>query len=392
MLKFYRRFIPNVAQTQAILHDFLKNAKNYDNRMVNWTDEAISACEKYIKHVSGTDNVIADTLSRITDICLTNANLEDIAKAQQDDQELQNLLAHSSSSHQLQKMEVQPNFFLNCDVSNNLMRQYAPVNYRNIIFDSLHGLSHPGINSTINQRFIWPSISRDIAHWTRSCINCPKSKIQRHTTSPLKSFRLPDHSYTRWPEVIPISDISAETDAKCFVTNWIACFGVPAVITNEQGRQFMSKLFADLNSMLGIKRIRTTPYHAMVNGRIKRLHRTSKQGIICHNKLRWTETLPIVLLGIRSAFKDDLRGSCSEMVCGTGFSLPGQFFNHSTKPIEESIFIEHSWETMEKLTPVPDSDQSRQTCRVHPALKDSTHVFIRKDWVKPPLVKKSRYK
>ncbi|XP_071043066.1 uncharacterized protein [Parasteatoda tepidariorum] len=353
MLKFYRRFIPNVAQTQAILHDFLKNAKNYDNRMVNWTDEAISACEKYIKHVSGTDNVIADTLSRITDICLTNANLEDIAKAQQDDQELQNLLAHSSSSHQLQKMEVQPNFFLNCDVSNNLMRQYAPVNYRNIIFDSLHGLSHP-----------------EGYRYLLICID----------------------SYTRWPEVIPISDISAETDAKCFVTNWIACFGVPAVITNEQGRQFMSKLFADLNSMLGIKRIRTTPYHAMVNGRIKRLHRTSKQGIICHNKLRWTETLPIVLLGIRSAFKDDLRGSCSEMVCGTGFSLPGQFFNHSTKPIEESIFIEHSWETMEKLTPVPDSDQSRQTCRVHPALKDSTHVFIRKDWVKPPLVKKSRYK
>nr|XP_015910644.2 uncharacterized protein LOC107441781 [Parasteatoda tepidariorum] len=73
------------------------------------------------------------------------------------------------------------------------------------------------------------------------------------------------------------------------------------------------------------------------------------------------------------------------MVYGTGLRLPGQFFNPSTKPIKESTFIEHLRETMEKLTPVPASDHSRQTCFVHPALKDATQVFIRKDWVKPPL-------
>ncbi|GFY52388.1 integrase catalytic domain-containing protein [Trichonephila inaurata madagascariensis] len=52
--------------------------------------------------------------------------------------------------------------------------------------------------------------------------------------------------YTRWPEVIPISDISAEAVAKSFIANWISCFGVPAIITTDQGGQFQSRLFYSL--------------------------------------------------------------------------------------------------------------------------------------------------
>ncbi|GFQ79038.1 transposon Tf2-6 polyprotein [Trichonephila clavata] len=46
MLNFYRRFLPNAAQTQASLHELLKNSKKNDKRPVPWTDLTTEAFEK----------------------------------------------------------------------------------------------------------------------------------------------------------------------------------------------------------------------------------------------------------------------------------------------------------------------------------------------------------
>ncbi|GFY70711.1 transposon Ty3-G Gag-Pol polyprotein [Trichonephila inaurata madagascariensis] len=151
---------------------------------------------------------------------------------------------------------------------------------------------------------------KDIAKWTRCCIPCQRCKVQRHTVSPIQPFAptverfqhfpidlvgpFPPSDgftflltcidrYTRWSEVIPVSDISAEAVAKNFIANWISRFGVPAIITTDQGGQFQSRLLYSLKQMLGIQRIRTTPYHPSSNGMVECLHRTLKQAIRCHD-------------------------------------------------------------------------------------------------------------
>jgi len=58
--------------------------------------------------------------------------------------------------------------------------------------------------------------------------------------------------YTRWPEVLPIQDIAAETVAKALYTGWITRFGVPEVITTDQGTQFESLIFNNTIKLLGI--------------------------------------------------------------------------------------------------------------------------------------------
>ncbi|GFY62464.1 retrovirus-related Pol polyprotein from transposon 412 [Trichonephila inaurata madagascariensis] len=155
---------------------------------------------------------------------------------------------------------------------------------------------------------------KDIAKWTRCCIPCQRYKVQRHTVThqpfaptierfqhvlidlvgpfpPSDGFVLLTciDSYTRWPEVIPVSDISAEAMAKSFIANWISRFGVPAIITTDQEGQFQSRLLYSLKQMLGIQRIRTTPYHPSSNGMVERLHCTLKQAIRCHDT-KWTVT------------------------------------------------------------------------------------------------------
>lgn len=82
--------------------------------------------------------------------------------------------------------------------------------------------------------------------------------------------------FTRWPEAIPIADSTACTVARALINGWIARFGVPVDITSDLGRQFLGSLFQELVKVLGVKHLRTTPYHPQTNGIVERWHRTLK--------------------------------------------------------------------------------------------------------------------
>jgi len=49
---------------------------------------------------------------------------------------------------------------------------------------------------------------------------------------------------------------------------------------------------------------------------VKRLHRTLKAAIMFHADKQWTAALPLVILGIRTAYKEDLQSSEAERAYG----------------------------------------------------------------------------
>lgn len=63
--------------------------------------------------------------------------------------------------------------------------------------------------------------------------------------------------YSRWIEVFPMTDITAETVARTFISGWISRFGIPFKLTSDRGRQFESSLFREFESLLGIHHHRT---------------------------------------------------------------------------------------------------------------------------------------
>ena len=85
-----------------------------------------------------------------------------------------------------------------------------------------------------------------------------------------------------------------------------------------------------LTNMLGCQRICTSSYHPAANGLVERLHRQLKASLKTHSNPWWTESLPRVLLGIRTAIKLDIGFSSAEMVSGTTVRLPGEFISLST--------------------------------------------------------------
>lgn len=119
--------------------------------------------------------------------------------------------------------------------------------------------------------------------------------------------------YSRWPEAVPLPDMQAETVAKAFCEGWISRFGAPETITTDQGRQFESELFMELTRLLGALWVRTTAYHPEANGLIERFHRTLKTSLTCVDPKRWCEKLSLVLLGLRTAIREDIDCSVAEM-------------------------------------------------------------------------------
>ncbi|CAH8650574.1 unnamed protein product [Schistosoma curassoni] len=120
--------------------------------------------------------------------------------------------------------------------------------------------------------------------------------------------------FTRWPEAVPIKDITDETVTRAYVERWAANFGCPSTITTDRERQFESELFHRLTTHLGITRLRTTTYHPQANGMVERFHRQLKASLSAANVSQWTDGLPLVLLGIRNAVKADMGYAAAQLV------------------------------------------------------------------------------
>ena len=181
-----------------------------------------------IRYIKGTDNAAADALSRVVVNAMASntsspVDFHAMALAQKSDPELNRLKLGTSAT----------DVTLICDTFTGSNRSFVPETLRRSIFDSLHGLAHPGIRASqklLTTRYVWPGINSDVRRWTRACLQCQRSKVQRHNTAPLIPFSTPDvrfyrvhldlvgpfppskgYSYlltcidcfTRWPEAVP---------------------------------------------------------------------------------------------------------------------------------------------------------------------------------------------
>ncbi|KAL5494406.1 hypothetical protein EMCRGX_G015736 [Ephydatia muelleri] len=104
------------------------------------------------------------------------------------------------------------------------------------------------------------------------------------------------------------------------------------------------------------------------------------------NPAHWVDSLPLVLLSIRSTLKEDLKCSAAELVYGTTLRLPGEFFSAgSVSPCDPSAYVAQLKAAMQTLRATsPRQNQGHKLYRPSD-LPSSTHVFVRHDAIQPPL-------
>jgi hypothetical protein len=100
---------------------------------------------------------------------------------------------------------------------------------------------------------------------------------------------------------------------------------------------------------------------------------------MCHAEQQWTEALPLVLLGIRTSFKEDLQASVAELVYGEPLRIPGELLTPTANPVDPAHLITELRQHMTRLRPIPATRHASPATFVHQDLQKCTHVFLRQD-------------
>jgi len=88
--------------------------------------------------------------------------------------------------------------------------------------------------------------------------------------------------FTKWVECVPLPSQKAEVTAKAAVDRFFLQFGYPFQLFSNQGRNFESRLFGALCSLLQIHKAKTTPYRPSANGQVGRYNRTLMDVVRCY--------------------------------------------------------------------------------------------------------------
>ena len=282
-----------------------------------------------VRHVPGKNNLMADALSRsINKITLLSTKRLEEEQSKEVSMEKQYSMMKNGCKLYTDKHH----------------RVWVPQNLTYQIFQQFHDLSHNSARSTkklIKQSYIWPNMNTDINKWCKNCTNCQKSKIGRYTRTETDKIMIPDLKFehihvdlvgplppsegykylltildrtTRWPVAIPLRSITTEKVLKALKFHWFANYGLPTRMTADNGGQFISQKFGQTMKELGIDLIHTSGYHPQSNGILERFHRTLKSSLKAHNDTDWLNNLPWVMLGLRTALKNDSNLTSAELV------------------------------------------------------------------------------
>ena len=358
------RLLSDHKPLQGSLHKMCDAWSARQQRQLSYIAEFTSE----IEHVAGLQNVVADALSRPT--CA-------VLPSEEGKIDLVVLATEQATCLEMEQWKTKPGVrqikveehVLWCDESTGALRPIVPVTCRRAVFHSIHDLAHAGTRATrrmLTSRYVWRQCAADVTAWCKDCQQCARGKVTSQETAPVEPIPVPrvpythvhvdlvgplhpsskGHTYlmtmvdrtTRWPEVVPLTNMTAQLVADTFVETWVARFGVPTYVTTDRGTQFTGSTWSCLCRSLGIQHVTTTAYHPQSNGMVERMHRTLKAALRARSGGKdWLEHLPWVLLGMRTAPKEEANVSAAEAALGSKLQLPGQQLPVEPEHVEQEV-------------------------------------------------------
>ncbi|KAK2918385.1 hypothetical protein Q8A73_002756 [Channa argus] len=135
----------------------------------------------------------------------------------------------------------------------------------------------------------------------------------------------PFSHYRGWQSLHPVPDQTATTAAQRLVEDMFSRFGVPEELHSDQGRNFESRLFAEVCQRLGVRKTRTTPLHPQSDGLVERFNRTlaTQLAILTSQHQKdWDQHLPLVLWAYRTAVQESSQCTPATLMFGRELRTP----------------------------------------------------------------------
>ncbi|XP_043958900.1 uncharacterized protein LOC122823389 [Gambusia affinis] len=243
----------------------------------------------------------------------------------------------------------------------------------------------------IKRYFFWPGLRSDVALFCRSCPECQKTSIRVPTKAPRQPlpiigtpflrlgmdivgpveksksgnrFMLVITDYaTRYPEVFPLKTVKAKHVASSLI-QLFSRVGFPQEILTDQGTNFMSTLLKQVYKLLGIRSMRTTPYHPQTDGLTERFNQTLKQMLrkfVNDTGSDWDQWLPYLLFAYREVPQASTGFSPFELLYGHDVRGPLTLLrdvwdgDQSIDPVNIISFVLHMRDKLQQMSELAQS-------------------------------------
>jgi len=234
----------------------------------------------------------------------------------------------------------------------------APRALVNLILFRYHNhpcAGHPSeqkMSHMINLHWAWPQMGTDIASHNSHCHECNTvNKNHKKPSAPLGRFpilgsslrrihvdllQLPKaddgnkylvviiDAFSKWIELVPVVDKTAELVAKAIVTRWILRHGKPQEIISDQGTEFINKTMQAIERLMGITHKSTTAMHPQSNGQVERIN----SEIVAYMRKYWSaestwvEQVPFIQWAHNSSYHSSLGMSPYNVLYGRECAHP----------------------------------------------------------------------
>ena len=259
-----------------------------------------------------------------------------------------------------------------------------PGKYVPMVCHALHDdCGHTGYDKTlalIQQRYFWPRMTVDVVQHVSNCGRCIRFKsrpgvaplVGITTTQPMELvctdylkvdesqggvrniLVITDH-FTRFARAIPTRNQSAKTTAEALLT-FFQSFGTPKRLHSDQGANFTGHVIAELCTLMGISKSRTTPFHPMGNGSCERFNATVIRmlGTLPEaKKANWPKHIGMLVLAYNSTPHESTGFAPYELMFGRRPLLPVDCVLPPCEPVtsegrEVKQALEHAWEVAGK--------------------------------------------
>lgn len=288
---------------------WLMTLKDLSGRLARWSLE-LQAYDFEIKHRKGSENVVADMLSRNPQYSVGEINkdaLLDFETVEFESGEYLDLIRDIiENSEKLPDIKVIDGIVYKRTIFNqNINEEYhwklwVPENLTVTIIEKAHApnnVAHGGIAKTmerIKRFFYWPKMTSQIRNYVSDCKSCKESKPATSNLMPeigkeviterpfqklyidflgkfpmSKSgncyiFIVVDH-FSKFTFLKTMREATTKNVVQFLVTEIFHKFGVPEIIHSDNGAQFVAKAFQSMIEAYKIKHLKTAVYSPQSN-------------------------------------------------------------------------------------------------------------------------------